>query len=177
MKRHGPRMKQNGLARQNSRCLPRSTSCGVTAPTFVAEAKTLAAKGQFDLAIEKLDYAAKLQPDVPELLVTKGDFYLCQLKVPEAAAGYRDALRLKPGFAPAEMKANLCDQLLAAPTSAQGKLALETLVKIYSALEPEKRSAAELKPSRKPTPTRTAPVELLAATPSIPADVCSSRAW
>ena len=116
-----------------------------TAPTFAAEAKTLAAKGQSNLAIEKLDYAAKLQPNVPELLVTKGDFYLCQLKFREAATGYRDALRLKPGFVPAEMKANLCDQLLAAPTSAQGKLSLESLAKIYSALEPEKRSDAELK--------------------------------
>ena len=116
-----------------------------TAPTFVAEAKTLAAKGQFDLAIEKLNYASKLQPDVPEIPLAKGDLYLCQLKLPEAAAGYRDALRLKPGLAPAETKANLCDQLLAAPTSAKGKLDLESLVKIYSALEPKKRSDAELK--------------------------------
>jgi Leucine-rich repeat (LRR) protein len=116
-----------------------------TAPTFAADAKTLAAKGQFELAIEKLDYAAKLQPDAPDIPVTKGDIYLCQLKFPEAAACYRDALRRKPGFAPAEMKAKLCDQLLAAPRSAQDKLSLESLVKVYSALEPNKRSATELK--------------------------------
>jgi tetratricopeptide (TPR) repeat protein len=116
-----------------------------TAPTFFADAKTLAAKGQFDLAIEKLNYAVKLQPNAPELLVTKGDFYLCQLKIPEAAADYRNALRVKPSFAPAEMKATLCDQLLAAPPPVLDKLSLESLVKIYSALEPEKRSAAELK--------------------------------
>jgi Leucine-rich repeat (LRR) protein/tetratricopeptide (TPR) repeat protein len=116
-----------------------------TAPTFVANAKTLAAKGQFDLAIDKLDYAAKLQADAPEPLVTKGDFYLCQLKFSEAAASYRKALRLKPGFAPAEMKAKLCDQILAAPRSVQGKLSLESLGKVYSALEPNKRSDTELK--------------------------------
>ncbi len=114
------------------------------APSIVADARALAAKGEFDLAIGKLDYAAKLQPNAPELLVAKGDLYLCQLKLPEAATVYRDALRLKPGFAPAEMKANLCDWLLAAPLSPQGKLTLESLVKIYNALEPEKRSSAEL---------------------------------
>jgi serine/threonine protein kinase/tetratricopeptide (TPR) repeat protein len=116
-----------------------------TAPTFIEDAKTLAAKGQFDLAIEKINYAVKLQPNAPELLVIKGDLYLCQLKFPAATAGYHDALRLKPGLAPAEMKANLCDQLLVGRNSAQGKLSLESLVKIYSALEPEKRSEAELK--------------------------------
>jgi serine/threonine protein kinase len=119
-----------------------------TAPTFAAEAKTLAAKGQFDLAIEKLNYAVKLEPDAPEFLVAKGDLYLCQLKTREAAAGYHDALRLKAGFGPAEMKAKLCDQLLAVPPSAQGKLSLESLVKVYSALKPNKRSDAELKAVR-----------------------------
>ncbi len=116
-----------------------------TVPTFIADAHTLATKGEFDLAIEKLNYAAKLQPDAPEIPLAKGDLYLCQLKLPEAAAGYRDALRLQPDLAPAAAKATLCDQLLAAPTSAKGKLDLESLVKIYSALVPEKRSDAELK--------------------------------
>jgi tRNA A-37 threonylcarbamoyl transferase component Bud32/tetratricopeptide (TPR) repeat protein len=115
-----------------------------TAPTFAAEARALAGKGQFDEAIQKLNYAVKLQPGAPEYLVAKGDLYLCQLKLRLATAIYHDVLRLKPDFAPAEMKANLCDQLLAAAGSAQGKLNLESLVKIYSALEPEKRSDAEL---------------------------------
>ena len=119
-----------------------------TAPTFIAEAQALAAKGAFDQAIEKLHYAAKLRPDSPEILVAKGDLYLCQLKVPEAAADYREALRLKPGIAPAEAKAHLCDELLAVPPSGKDKLGLESLVKIYAALEPEKRSAAELKAVR-----------------------------
>jgi Leucine-rich repeat (LRR) protein len=114
------------------------------APSIAADARARAAKGNFDQALEKLDYAAMLQQDAPELLVAKGDLYLCQLKLSQAAAVYRDAVRLKPGFAPAEMKANLCDRLLAASQSAQGKLDLESLAEIYSALEPEKRSATEL---------------------------------
>jgi tetratricopeptide (TPR) repeat protein len=120
-----------------------------TAPTFAAEARALAEKGQFDEAIEKLNYAAKLQPGAPEHLVAKGDLYLCQLKLPQAAAEYREALRVSPGFVPAQAAANLCDEVLAAPTSAQGKLSLESLVKIYSALQPEKRSDAELEAVKK----------------------------
>jgi tRNA A-37 threonylcarbamoyl transferase component Bud32/tetratricopeptide (TPR) repeat protein len=116
-----------------------------TAPTFAAEAEALAAKGKFDLAIEKLDYAAKLHPDAPEYLVSKGDLYLCQFKLSDAAAVYHDVLRLSPTFAPAQAKAQLCDQILAAPRSEQGKFNLESLAKIYTALEPPKRSAAELK--------------------------------
>jgi serine/threonine protein kinase len=116
-----------------------------TAPSFAGQAQALAANGQFDQAMEKLDYAARLQPDAPELLVAKGDLFLCQLKIPEAAAVYRDALRIKPGFAAAKTKANLCDRLVAAPRSADGELSLISLEKLYVALEPLKRSAAELK--------------------------------
>src|SRR5262245_7296491 len=100
-----------------------------TAPSIAADARARAGNGQFDLAIEKLDYAAKLQQDAPDLQVAKGDLYLCQLQLGQAATVYRDALRLKPSLASAEMKANLCDQLLAASQSAQGKLDLESMAK------------------------------------------------
>ncbi len=113
-----------------------------TAPSIAADARALAAKGQFDLAIEKLDYAARLQPNAPELLVAKGDLYLCQLKLTQASAAYHDALRAGPGFAPAQTRADLCDHSLADPP---GKLSLDSLYRIYQALDPEKRSDAELK--------------------------------
>jgi serine/threonine protein kinase len=119
-----------------------------TAPTFAAQAQALASKGQFDQAMDKLDHALKFQPDNPEHLVAKGDLYLCRLKFPEAAALYRDALRLKPGIAPAQTKATLCDQLLADPSSAQGKLSLESLSIIYKSLDPQNRSPVELKAVR-----------------------------
>ncbi len=116
-----------------------------TAPTFLAQAQALAANAQFDQAIAKLEYAAKLQPDNPEHLVAIGDLYLCQLKLPEAASYYGDALRLKPAFAPAQAKAQLCDQVLAAPRTAQKELNLESLLKIYAALKPQKLSDKQLK--------------------------------
>ena len=112
-----------------------------TAPTFAAQAQALATGGQFDQAMEKLDYADNLQINAPELRAAKGDLYLCQLKLPQAAAAYRDALRLNPGFAPAQAKATLCDQLLAASPSPQGKLSLESLGRIYQSLDPQKRPA------------------------------------
>ena len=116
-----------------------------TAPTFLAQPQALAANGQFDEAIAKLEYASKLQPDNPEHLVAIGDLYLCQLKLPDAAAYYGDALRLKPGFAPAQAKAQVCEQVLAAPRTAQKELNLASLLKIYAALKPQKLSDKELK--------------------------------
>ena len=44
-----------------------------TAPVFAAQARELAAKGKLDEAIEKLTYAVKLRPGVPEYLVERGD--------------------------------------------------------------------------------------------------------
>ncbi len=104
-----------------------------TAPTFVAQAQALAAEGKIDEAIEKLDYVIRLHPEAAEFRVAKGDLYLGQLKLSDAAIVYRDALRLKPGFRPAQTKATLCEQILAASPSPQGKFSLESLVKIYAA--------------------------------------------
>jgi serine/threonine protein kinase len=67
-----------------------------TAPAFAAEARLLASKERFEEAIEKLNYAIKLRPDVPEYWVAKGDLLQSQLKLAEAAVAYRGALQLNP---------------------------------------------------------------------------------
>jgi tetratricopeptide (TPR) repeat protein len=61
-----------------------------TAPAFAEQARSLASRERFDEAIEKLDYAIKLRPEVAEYLVAKGDLLQCQLKL---AAGRRDLPR------------------------------------------------------------------------------------
>ncbi|MEI6235637.1 MAG: protein kinase [Planctomycetota bacterium] len=117
-----------------------------TAPAFAEQAHGLASKEQFDDAIEKLDYAIKLRPDVPEYLVTKGDMLQCQFKLAAAAANYREALRIKPGVARAEASAKLCDELLAAKPGEQGKLSRESLAKLHLAIQEQQRPTAELMP-------------------------------
>ena len=117
-----------------------------TAPAFAEQARTLVAKEQFYEAIEKLDYAVKLRPDVPEYLVAKADLLQCQLKLAEAAATYRDALRVQPGHARAEASARLCDELIAAQPGEQGKLTRESLAKLHLAMLRQQRPAAELMP-------------------------------
>ncbi len=117
-----------------------------TAPAFAEQARALAAKEQFDEAITKLDYAVKLRPDAPEYLVAKGDLLQCQLKIADAAAIYREALRVKPGLARAEASAKLCDELLASPTTEHGKLTRESLAKLHLAMQKQQRPAAELMP-------------------------------
>lgn len=117
-----------------------------TAPAFAEQARSLAAKEQLSEAIEKLDYAVKLRPDAAEYLVAKGDLLQCQLKLAEAAAIYREALRVQPGLSRAETSAKLCDELLAAKPNDDGKLTRETLAKLHLALQRQQRPAAELMP-------------------------------
>ncbi len=117
-----------------------------TAPVFVEQARALAAKEKFAEAIEKIDYALKLQPESAEFFVAKADLLQCQLKLAEAADVYRQALRVKSGFARAEASLKLCDELLAAPRSEKGRLTRESLVKLYAAMQQQQRPAAELMP-------------------------------
>lgn len=117
-----------------------------TAPAFAEQARSLVAREQFSQAIEKLDYAVKLRPDTAEFLVAKGDLLQCQLKLAEAALTYREALRVQPGLAHVAAAAQLCDELLAAKPSADGKLSRESLAKLHLAMQQQQRPAAELMP-------------------------------
>jgi Leucine-rich repeat (LRR) protein/tRNA A-37 threonylcarbamoyl transferase component Bud32/tetratricopeptide (TPR) repeat protein len=117
-----------------------------TAPAFADQARSLAAMERFDDAIEKLDYAVKLRPDVADYLVAKGDLLQCQFKLAEAAAAYRAALRVRPGLSRAEASAKLCDELIAAKPTDQGKLTRESLAELLLAMQQQQRPAAELMP-------------------------------
>ncbi len=117
-----------------------------SAPAFVEQARGLAAREQYQEAIAKLDYAIRLRPDAAEHLVAKADLLQCQLKLAEATAIYREALRVKPGLARAEDSAKLCDELLAAQPAAGGKLTRESLAKLHLAMQKQQRPAAELMP-------------------------------
>src|SRR5262249_20135866 len=81
------------------------------APSIAAEARALAAQEKFDEAIWKLEYAAKLRPDVPEYLLAKAHLRETQFRLTDAAAAYRAALKLKPDDARAKANAKLCEQL------------------------------------------------------------------
>jgi Leucine-rich repeat (LRR) protein/tetratricopeptide (TPR) repeat protein len=117
-----------------------------TAPAFAEQARALAAREQFDEAIGKLDYAIKLRPDVAEYLVAKGDLLQCQLKLAQAVAVYREALRVRPDVARAAASAKLCEELLAAPAGNDGKLTRESLAKLSLAMQEQQRPAGELMP-------------------------------
>ena len=117
-----------------------------SAPAFAEQARAMAAKQQFDDAIKALDYAIKLRPDVADYLVTKGDLLECQLKLADAAVIYRQALHVKPDLARVAESANLCAELLSAPTNTDGTLTRESLAKLRLAMEKQQFSAAELLP-------------------------------
>jgi Leucine-rich repeat (LRR) protein/tRNA A-37 threonylcarbamoyl transferase component Bud32 len=116
------------------------------APSIAAEARALAAQEKFDEAIGKLEYAAKLRPDVPDYVLAKADLLETQLRLGDAAAIYRAALKLRPGDARAKANAELCDQLAAAPKSTDGKLTRESLAALNAQMLKDQRPAAQIMP-------------------------------
>jgi serine/threonine protein kinase/Leucine-rich repeat (LRR) protein len=114
-----------------------------TAPMFLTEAEALVARGKFDEAIRKLEYASKLRPDSPDYLVAKGNLLQSQLRLREATECYRAALEIRPDHPTALENAELCEELEAAPKDAQGKLSRESLAGLHARMQAERRSPAE----------------------------------
>jgi serine/threonine protein kinase/Leucine-rich repeat (LRR) protein len=114
-----------------------------SAPAFAAQAHALASRERFAEAIEKLDYAIKLRPDISDYLLTKADLLQCQFQFSQAAAVYRSVLRIAPDSVKARANAALCDRLQL-ELAQQSKLSRESLVRLFSAMLAEHRSAAEL---------------------------------
>jgi len=113
-----------------------------TAPAFAEQARVLVGKERFDEAIEKLEYANKLRPDVIDYILMKADLLESQFRFEEAAANYHAALRLKPSDARASTNASLCDKL-ALETAAQPKLSHESLALLSARMEQDGRSVTE----------------------------------
>ncbi|WP_254510777.1 protein kinase domain-containing protein [Anatilimnocola floriformis] len=117
-----------------------------TAPAFAEQARALTAQEKFSEAVAKIDYAIKLRPDLADYLITKGDLLQSQLQLAAAADVYRAALRLDPKSTRAQESIKICDELLAAKPTAEGKLTNESLAKLRALMQRQKRSAAELMP-------------------------------
>jgi tetratricopeptide (TPR) repeat protein len=113
-----------------------------SAPAFAAQARSLVVNERIDEAIEILDSAIKLRPDIVDYLVTKADLLESRCRFSEAAATYRRVLQLSPGHVRADAHAVLC-QNLAAEMSARSKLSRESLMGLFSLMEKEDRSVAE----------------------------------
>jgi serine/threonine protein kinase/Leucine-rich repeat (LRR) protein len=117
-----------------------------TAPAFAEQARGLVLEGRFQEALEKLAYASKLCPEVPDYHIARGDLLQCELRLEEAAAAYRNALRLQPGDTRASSSAALCDDLLASPRGDDGQLSAASIGKLYRAIQQQQRPLAELMP-------------------------------
>lgn len=115
-----------------------------TAPAFAEQARALGAQDRFAEAVEKLDYAMKLCPDVAEYPLAKGDLQQSQLKLPEALESYRIVLRLHPGHARAAGAVRLCEELLAAPPDGKGGLSRESLARLHLSMQQQQRPASEM---------------------------------
>ena len=116
-----------------------------SAPAFAQQAQRLALEDRFEEAIEKLDYASHLRPDHAIYQVRKGDLLQCQLRLDEAAAAYREALRLEPQNEHAQTNLALCEKLLEAALCDGGTIPHESLAELMASMGNQKRPAAELR--------------------------------
>lgn len=117
-----------------------------TAPAFAAMARELAATESWNAAIDKLDYAIRLQPGNVDFRLYRADLFQAQGRVVEAASDYRAALAIAPDNRRARKNLALCEKLLAQPTQPDGSLSREALAELLNALSAEKRPAAETMP-------------------------------
>lgn len=117
-----------------------------SAPAFLTEARSLVAKEKFDEAVAKLDYASKLQPENVAYVLARADLLECQLKFAEAAASYREALRVDPDSSHAKVNLRQCEELLDQGTDSEGNYSLDLLAELHSQMQAEQRTAAELLP-------------------------------
>ncbi len=117
-----------------------------TAPAFAAMARELAATESWNAAIDKLDYAIRLQPGNASFRLYRADLFQAQGRLTEAAADYRAALDAAPDDRRARNNLALCEKLLARPVQPDGSLSRETLAELLNAVSAEKRPAAETMP-------------------------------
>jgi serine/threonine protein kinase len=83
-----------------------------SAPVYAEQAQRLAAQGQFAPALEKLDYALRLDPGEPDHLRLKANLLQGQLRFAEAVPLYHEVLRLRPNDAAARTNLHLTEQVL-----------------------------------------------------------------
>ncbi|HET6408107.1 MAG TPA: hypothetical protein VFG14_09520, partial [Chthoniobacteraceae bacterium] len=117
-----------------------------TAPAFAAQATTLTVQERFEEALEKLHYAAQLQPHSPEHWLAIGDLLQCQLRFRAAAAAYRTAEQTGKADDRARRNAELSDRLEAVSVAAGGRLPRGELANLFESMTNERRSPAELMP-------------------------------
>ncbi len=119
-----------------------------TAPAFADQARALAARGQFDEAIDKLAFAAQLRPDVAAYVARQGDLRQSQLRLAKAAVAYRAALKIAADDPRVQANAALCERLLALKPNL-AKPSLEVLAPLFATMQREQRAAGEQAPVAK----------------------------
>jgi serine/threonine protein kinase len=113
-----------------------------TAPAFADQARALAARGQFDDAIDKLAFAARLRPDLPNYVARQGDLRQSQLHIADALERYRAALKIAPDDPRARSNAALCERLLALKPDPANP-SLEVLSLLLATMQREQRPSGE----------------------------------
>jgi serine/threonine protein kinase len=133
------------LLQERKRAESALADLGATAPSFISQSRLLAGQQRFDEALEAVDYALRLQPDLVGAYLLKGDLLQAKLLLAKAADTYRHAERLDPSLQRARTNAELCERL-AAREASEGKLSREALGELHEAMLRERRLPALLLP-------------------------------
>jgi serine/threonine protein kinase len=120
-----------------------------SAPVYAEQARRLTALGQFPEALEKLDYALRLDPINLRILQAKANLLQSQFRWSDAITAYREALRLEPSSPALKTNLFLCERLHALEPGRDSRWqdALAGLYQSMSAegrIESEQRKVADL---------------------------------
>ena len=109
-----------------------------TAPTFHAQAEGLLNDGKFDDALPKVGFAIKLDDGNADYRSFRANLLQASQRLPEAAAEYREVLRLRPGDKASAENLALCESLLR-ENGADTPLKRPVQLKLLAALKQQKR--------------------------------------
>ena len=86
-------------------------SLAQTAPTFYAQAQTLAKDGRFEEALDNINFALSLRPKEAKYHALKGNILQSLLRIKEAWESYWRTLKCDPDFPRAEENKALCAKI------------------------------------------------------------------
>ncbi|MES2571636.1 MAG: protein kinase, partial [Verrucomicrobiota bacterium] len=104
-----------------------------TAPTYVAEARTLLENQKFADALDKIDYALEQVPNDPEYQALRANILQSLLRWEEAVTAYESVLKRNPDHKSAKLNLALTRRLLG-QAATEGKLTPAILREFHTAL-------------------------------------------
>jgi len=136
------------IAFANARMRVTIANLHATAPTYYDQARSLAQEQEFEMALDKVDFAVALRPDEPRYHALKGDLLQALFRLPDAQQAYQQALALAPDDSQTSVSLQITSEA-AQQTASKGGLSEKMLFTLQTNAQQQGRAAEALVFSRK----------------------------